>query len=133
MKSRHCLIPADGYFEWEKVGKNKVPHYFQLKDQPIFAFAGIWERWNKAEPAVESCTILTTSPNELQGKYHNRMPVILSPNDYSAWLDPANDPAAYLFAPFPSEEMIEMAVNPIVNNLRNQGPECIEAVPTLFS
>ena len=130
MKSRHCLVLPDGYYEWETIGKKKFPHLFQLRDQPVFGFAGLWERWDKAEPAVESCTILTTRANELQGKYHDRMPVILSPSDFGAWLDPENkDQAslAYLFEPYPADEMTDTMVNPYVNKAGNEGPECIEA------
>ena len=129
MKHRHCLVLADGYYEWEKVGKQKMPHYFQLRNQPVFGFAGLWERWEKAKPAVESCTILTTRADKIQGEYHDRMPVILSPNDFNAWLDPANtDPASlkYLFEPYPDAEMTDTAVNPFVNKAGNAGPECIE-------
>jgi putative SOS response-associated peptidase YedK len=130
IKSRRCLVVADGYYEWETIKKKKFPHYFQLRDQPVFGFAGLWERWDKSEPAVESCTILTTRANELQGKYHDRMPVILSPNDFSAWLDPENkDPASlhYLYEPYPPDEMTDTAVNPYVNKAGNEGLECIEA------
>ena len=79
---------------------------------------------------MESCTILTTRANELQGKYHDRMPVILSPNDFDAWLDPENkDPASlhYLCEPYPSDEKTDTMVNPVVNKAGNEGPECIEA------
>ena len=129
MKSRRCLILADGWYEWEEVNKKKVPHYFQLSDQPVFAFAGLWERWNKAEPALESCTILTTRANEALEPYHDRMPVILSPNDYSAWLDPANNDCEalrYLFDPYPASEIIDRPANPYVNKSGNEGPQCLE-------
>ena len=76
-KSRHCLIPADGFYDWEEIDRVKYPHYSQLIDQPMFAFAGLWERWDKGEGGpIESCTILTTSANELVKPYHDRMPVI---------------------------------------------------------
>jgi putative SOS response-associated peptidase YedK len=88
MKNRHCLILADGFYDWKEIDKKKYPHYFQLRDQSVFAFAGLWERWSKGDPPLESCTILTTRPNELLQKIdHDRMPVILSPNDYENWLD----------------------------------------------
>jgi putative SOS response-associated peptidase YedK len=80
MKHRHCLVLADGYYEWATVGKKKFPHLFQLRDQPVFGLAGLWERWDKGEgEPIESCTILTTSANELVKPFHDRMPVILSP------------------------------------------------------
>ena len=131
MKKRRCLILADGFYEWEKIGKAKQPHWFRMANEQPFAFAGLWERWGKVDPPLDSCTILTTSANELVGKYHNRMPVILSPNDYGAWLDPANqdsDSLRYLFEPFPASELIDTKVNPIVNNARSDTPDCIEPI-----
>ena len=99
-------------------------------EQP-FAFAGLWERWGKVDPPLDTCTILTTSANELVGKYHNRMPVILSPKDYGAWLDPAiqdSESLRYLFEPFPASELTDTKVNPVVNNARSDTPECIEPI-----
>jgi putative SOS response-associated peptidase YedK len=133
MKIRHCLIPADGFYEWEEINKKKYPHYFQLRHQPIFAFAGLWERWDKGQPPLESCTILTTRPNELLQKIeHDRMPVILSPNDYAAWLDPTNnapESLRYLFEPWPASEMTERPANTYVNKVGNEGPECLTIAP----
>ena len=129
MKSRHCLIPADGFYEFEEINKKKYPHYFQLRDQPVFAFAGLWELWNKGDPPLESCTILTTRPNETLKKIgHDRCPVILSPNDYSVWLDPKNtDPESlrYLFEPYPDDQMIDTKKNTYLNKVGNEGPECL--------
>jgi putative SOS response-associated peptidase YedK len=131
MKSRRCLIPADGFFEWKKEGKKKLPIYFRRQDDQPFAFAGLWERWSKAGDPVESCTILTTSANELVQPYHVRMPVILSQRDYTAWLDPQTTDAAklsYLFEPCRVDELTAYPVNPVVNNARHEGADCIEAV-----
>lgn len=95
MKTRRCLIPAASFFEWEKIGKAKRPYYFTSADDNPFAFAGLWERWSKGDgEPIESCTILTTAANELVKPYHDRMPVILSPGDYDAWLDPATTDGA---------------------------------------
>jgi putative SOS response-associated peptidase YedK len=131
IKNKRCLIPADGFYEWEKIGKAKQPHYFGLKDFAPFMFAGLWQSW-KGEPGViESCCILTTHANELVGKIHDRMPVILSPVDYAVWLDPQQqDPAAltYLYEPFPAADMESYPVDPKVNNARNQGPELVEPI-----
>ncbi len=128
-KSRHCLIPADGFYDWEEIDRVKYPHYFQLIDQPVFAFAGLWERWSKGDPPLETCTILTTRPNALLEKIgHDRSPVILSPGDYGAWLDPTNtDPESlrYLFEPFPAAEMKERETNRYVNKVGNEGPQCL--------
>ena len=89
MRRRRCLIPADGFYEWKRAGKEKIPYCFTLADDAVFAFAGLWERWkNPQGETVESCTILTTTPNELVRDVHDRMPVILAPDAYELWLDP---------------------------------------------
>jgi putative SOS response-associated peptidase YedK len=131
IKKRRCLIPADGFYEWQKTGGKKVksdaPWLFEVGGGKPFAFAGIWERWGE----LESCAILTTGPNELMAPIHNRLPVILSPADYDAWVDPAmNDPAklAYLYEPFPASEMTMVRVSNYVNKVANQGPECVEPI-----
>jgi putative SOS response-associated peptidase YedK len=123
-KTRRCLIPADGFYEWKKTGGKKQPYHFRLANGQPFAFAGLWEKWQ----AIESCTILTTEANELAAQMHDRMPVILSPNDYAEWLDPQAKDSGMLLTPFPASEMSAIPVNPIVNNARNEGPECIEPV-----
>src|SRR5882672_3924978 len=75
---RRCLIPADGFYEWKRLGKAKQPYYFQLKDGAAFAFAGIWDQWQGDSRLIVSCAIITTTPNELLASVHDRMPVILS-------------------------------------------------------
>jgi hypothetical protein len=93
-KSRRCLVVADGYYEWQKLdAKKKQPFYIHMKRGKLFAFAGLWDRWTPpAGEAVESCIILTTDANELNRPIHNRMPVMVDPNDYKQWLDPAESP-----------------------------------------
>ena len=89
LKSRRCLIPADGFYEWQKTTAAKQPFCFEVKDGELFAFAGIWDRWKDPSGQwVKSCSILTTTPNAVTSPVHDRMPVILSPNDYDLWLDP---------------------------------------------
>jgi putative SOS response-associated peptidase YedK len=88
-RQRHCLIPADAFYEWKAEGKTKTPYCFTMTDDSLFAFAGLWERWKGLDGTqVESCTILTTEPNALCAEVHNRMPVILPPTAYNLWLDP---------------------------------------------
>jgi putative SOS response-associated peptidase YedK len=138
-KSRRCLILADGYFEWIKDGKQKLPIYYRRRDDQPFAFAGLWETWQGpdrsfAEP-WQTGTILTTAANELAAPVHDRMPAILQPADYNRWLDPANtnrDELLSLLQPFPADAFQATRVNPIVNSPRNQGPECIAEVKELF-
>jgi putative SOS response-associated peptidase YedK len=132
-KRRRCLIPADGFYEWQQTGaKAKQPFYIRLaKDRP-FAFAGLWERWEGADStAVESCTIITTDANELLRPLHDRMPVILPEQEYDRWLDPPLDDPVKLQAllkPDPAEEMTAYPVSTFVNSPRNESPRCIEAV-----
>jgi putative SOS response-associated peptidase YedK len=133
LSKRRCLIPADGFYEWQKgEAKTKQPFYIQLTKGRLFAFAGLWECWKGADSsAVESCTIVTTTANSRLAELHERMPVILHEEDYDRWLDAkANDPAALqaLLVPYPSEEIAFRPVNPFVNSARNDGPSCIETV-----
>jgi putative SOS response-associated peptidase YedK len=130
-KRRRCLVVADGYYEWRAIGKKKQPYYHRLTDERPFAFAGLWERWEKGEKPVESCTILTTDANSLASAVHDRMPVILPHAGYKAWLDPEIEDVAALqglLCPYPAKEMTAYPVNPIVNKAGNEGPECIAAV-----
>jgi putative SOS response-associated peptidase YedK len=133
-KRRRCLVVADGFYEWKKTGgKTKQPFYIRMKDNRPFGFAGLWERWGE----LESCTILTTCPNELCASVHDRMPVILSPNDYDQWLDPKVTDAPQLqllLDPYPSDEMTADPISTHVNNVRNIDEKCIEPLvqPEMF-
>ena len=126
---RRCLIPADGFFEWQKQPGGKQPHFIALQGQALFAFAGLWEhREGPDGSALDSCAILTTEPNALCATIHNRMPVILPAEAYDPWLDPANQNAAELqplLGPFPPEQMTAFAVSRHVNSPRNDDPTCI--------
>src|SRR4051812_15786822 len=90
MKRRRCLIPADGFYEWQgrADNKRKQPHLIRMKDDRPFGFAGLWDTWRRGDEPLETFTILTTSPNELVANIHNRMPVIVAPQDFDRWLDP---------------------------------------------
>jgi len=129
-RNRRCILPADGFFEWTGVAKSRRAHYFTRADGAPFAFAGLWERWLGPDGSeLDSCTILTTGPNELLARFHDRMPAILPREWIDAWLDPAlRDPARLsgLIAPYPAEAMHERAVGPTVNSAKNEGPACIE-------
>jgi putative SOS response-associated peptidase YedK len=127
-RRRRCLIFADGFYEWAKAGKKRLPHHFTLRDGEIYALAGLWEPPNKDCPKI-SCTVLTTDANSLVAPLHDRMPVILDRKDYELWLDPTVEDAAALkrlLIPFPAERMVEREVSTWVNNSRNEGPECME-------
>jgi putative SOS response-associated peptidase YedK len=131
-KCRRCLVLADGFYEWQKTdGKTKQPYRFTMADGAPFAFAGLWERWK--EPAssetVRSFTIITTMPNTLCAPVHNRMPVILDPEDYPAWLGetPATgDALRALLHPFPAERMAAHTIGPAISNVRNDNSALIE-------
>lgn len=132
-RRRRCLIPADGYYEWKKIGKAKQPYRIRLQDESPFAMAGLWERWD--DPAtgqtVESSTILTTEANPLTADVHDRMPVILKPGDYELWLSPDLADARGLLPllrPYPVESMAMDRVSTVVNSPRNENAECIVPV-----
>ncbi len=122
-KSRRCLIPADGFYEWTGPKGNKQPYRIVVNDGALFAFAGLWESWDKEGEVVESCTIITGEPNAVAKPIHNRMPVILAPDNYDTWLG-GDD--GELLRPYPPETMTAYKVNRVVSNARNDVPECIE-------
>jgi putative SOS response-associated peptidase YedK len=128
MKSRRCLIPADGFYEWQNNGKKKQPYCFEIEDGNLFAFAGIWDRWKKpAGEIVETCSILTTTANALTASVHDRMPVILNPDDYDLWLDPGMknvNVVTELLRPFDARLMRSFPVSDKVNRVINDDVEC---------
>jgi len=127
-RARRCLVPADGFFEWAKGPKGKQPYYFRLREQDLFGMAGLWDRWMDAEgQAVDSFTVLTTAANEAVGKFHDRMPVIVRPEEYGLWLDPeANGEAALKAAgPVRAEAMESWPVSTVVNRPERDVPECV--------
>jgi putative SOS response-associated peptidase YedK len=131
IKKRRCLVLADGYYEWKKVGKAKQPYYFHMRDGRPFAFAGIWECWKGEDEPLETCALLTTEPNELARTVHDRMPVILPIGSCDAWLDSRNEDAAALqglLGPYPAADMACHAVTPLMGNVRHNGPDCIEPI-----
>jgi putative SOS response-associated peptidase YedK len=129
-RRRRCLVPMSGFYEWQKTGARKVPHFVRLLNTDMFAAAGLYEYWPGKDGAapIESYTILTTSPNELMRAVHDRMPVILHERDYEAWLDPKNEKLealSGLLTPFPAEEMRAYPISTRVNNTRNDAPDLI--------
>lgn len=134
-KRRRCLIVADGFYEWQKLGSKKQPYYFQLADHQIFGFAGLWEHWHSPEgDEIQSCTILTTAANELMRSVHDRMPVILHPQDYDLWLDPTiqtDERLNFLLRPYPDDQMCAYPVSTKVNSPQNDSPECIVPLETV--
>ena len=132
-KSRRCLVPADAFYEWQKIdAKTKQPYAIAMKDGSPYGFAGLWERWKDpgADRPLETFTILTCDPNPLMEKLHNRMPVIIPEKDYDRWLAPA-DPDRLpldLLRPFPEEQMTAWKVDRKVGNVRNDTADCVDAL-----
>jgi putative SOS response-associated peptidase YedK len=130
-RRRRCLIPADGFYEWRKAGSHKQPYCIAPADGAPLAFAGLWERWERDGQVVESCTILVTAANAVIASIHDRMPVILAPQDEARWLDPAvTDPAVLqpLLLPCPPQRLRIWPVGTAVNNTRQDGPGLMAAV-----
>jgi len=118
--TKRCLIPADGFYEWRKMGSVKQPYCFEVGEGGLFALAGLWDQWKSPEGhIIESCTILTTTPNSLVADMHNRMPVIVTPDKYDLWLDPdVNDFDAIrdILKPYDAAQMRRYPVSRKLNN-----------------
>jgi len=130
-KRRRCLVAADGFYEWKHAGKTKEPFLVQLQEESVFGFAGLWEAWSSPDGnLVESCTIITTSANELIREIHDRMPVILHPDHYNPWLQDssAEKTLQQLLIPFPAAEMKMSRVSPEINNPKNDTPACMRPI-----
>jgi putative SOS response-associated peptidase YedK len=133
VRKRRCLIPADGFYEWKRLdSKTKQPFSFMLADKSVFAFAGLWDRWRDPQGAtVVTCSILTTAPNALTVDVHDRMPVILRPDDYDIWLDPGmtrTDDIVSMLKPYAPDEMKRFPVSGRVNSVDNDDVLCSEPV-----
>ena len=126
VKYRRCLLPTDGFYEWKAISgqKRKQPYYIRMVDRRPFAFAGLWEHWEGPDgAAIDSCTILTTEPNEMMADIHDRMPVILDPKDFAQWLDPEVKTADVLHPPlrsYPAGGMTAYPVSTMVNRPSNE-------------
>lgn len=126
-RERRCLIPADGFYEWRRTGDGKQPYHIRLREGRPFAFAGLWERWGD----LRTCAILTTAANDAVAEVHERMPVILPPEDYDLWLDPETRDTEYLLPlmrPFEAGEMEVYPVSRFVNRPTNDDERCVERV-----
>jgi putative SOS response-associated peptidase YedK len=117
---RRCLIAADGFYEWEKIGKISQPYYFQMKDEAPFAFAGIWDKWGDSKGSITSCAIITTTANELLAEIHTRMPVILRGESFDLWLSDQSRASDLkdLLVPFPADLMRSHPVGYEVNDTK---------------
>jgi putative SOS response-associated peptidase YedK len=129
-RNHRCLMLADGFYEWQKGADGKQPYYIRMEDGSPFAFAGLWESWQDGKE-IRSATIITTDANDVVAPIHNRMPVILHPEDYELWLDPDFDerePLTTLLKPYPTETMEAYPVSRRVNSPSNDEPSVIESV-----
>ncbi|HXH61766.1 MAG TPA: SOS response-associated peptidase [Fimbriimonadaceae bacterium] len=127
-KRRRCLLPADGFYEWKGEKGHKQPYFIHLRSKQTFALAGLWEEWETIDGALATCTIVTTDANEMVSDLHTRMPVLIPPDDFDAWLDPKADGPVALLAPYPSDEMEMHPVAKAVSNPRFKSPEAVEPV-----
>jgi putative SOS response-associated peptidase YedK len=132
VKSRRCLVPNNGFFEWKREGKSKIPYWIKPTDTDVSFFAGIWDRWegeHKGEPvSFISFAIVTCEPNSLVAPLHDRMPAILRPEDYQSWVFDERDVALKAIGPYPAQVMSAQQLGTAINNSRNEGPELLEAV-----
>jgi putative SOS response-associated peptidase YedK len=131
-RRKRCLIPADGFYEWQATGGPKQPFFFHRRDGHPLAMAGLWDRWDKGDhPPLETFTILTTSANEVVAPVHKRMPVILEEPVFDRWLDPEREhieSLSELLVPAPPEILVTFPVSTYVNNPANEGPQCVEPI-----
>lgn len=130
LRSRRCLIPISGFYEWQQLEDRKQPWYIHMKAEPLFMLAGLWERWVPPDgDPIETYTIITTTANELLARFHERMPVILPPVHHDRWLDPAENDVAFLqslLVPYSTDEMEAYEVRTLVNRASVDEPACIE-------
>ena len=124
---QRCVVPATGFYEWEKQGRERLPWLFQRRDGEPLAFAGLWDRWQDPidDSVIESVTVVTTTPNEMLSRIHDRMPVLLDEDSAPAWLDADNASAVGLIKPYPATAMTETALDTYVNSSKHDDPRCL--------
>lgn len=129
LRSHRCLVPASGFYEWKREGTSKQPYFIHLKDEPLFAFAGLYDRWRDPQGQdVWSYTIITTAANAITAPVHDRMPVILRREDEDKWLSPDNTEPEHLLPllrPYPADAMEAYPVSSAVNSPRNDAPDLV--------
>jgi putative SOS response-associated peptidase YedK len=143
LKSRRCLVPADGFYEWATTARAKQPYCFEVNAGELFAFGGLWDQWrDPTGKTIESCSVLTTTPNAVASSVHDRMPVILGPECYEFWLDPGMkkvSAVSEMLRPYDAQQMRCYPVSTRINRVANDDEECSRPVEpaqtqgTLFS
>ena len=132
LKGSRCIVPADGFYEWRDAGKRKVPYFIRREDGKPFGMASLYDEWKGENERILSCTIITTDPNDLVGKIHDRMPAILEPGDHDRWLDPDLgdvEEIKSMLSPIGSEILEAYEVSTMVNDPTKEGPDVIEPAP----
>ncbi len=127
-RHRRCLVAADGFYEWKRLERTKQPYYIRLKDGQPFAFAGLWERWERDGQVIESCAVIVTEANDLMKNIHDRMPVILPSAAYETWMHAAEPDTEHLLTilrPYPATEMEAYPVCTLVNSPKNNRTDLI--------
>jgi putative SOS response-associated peptidase YedK len=136
-QSQRCIVPANGFYEWQKAGSSKIPHFITSASSPLMHFAGLYEQWKGPDgEIVNSYTIITTEANKPVSELHDRMPAMLLPGEFETWLDPENRDTAVLqelLRPWPDDDIRLYRVSTDVNNVRNNGEHLIEPHKDLFS
>jgi putative SOS response-associated peptidase YedK len=128
-KHRRCLIPADGFYEWKMVDGRKVPHHIRMRDNDVFALAGLWDRWEGDGGSLDSCSIIVMPANETMKSLHERMPAIIAPAHFNLWLDRRVTDKAELMGyhnSVPSGRLVTYPISPWVNSPRHDDERCIE-------
>ena len=126
-RDRRCLVVATSFYEWQKRGAGKQPYAVGLADGSPLAFAGVWDRWTDRDTGevVDSCAVVTTEPNSLMAEIHDRMPVVVGPDEREVWLHGSPDQAHHVLRPYDPDAMRAWAVDAAVGDVRNDGPECV--------
>ena len=128
-RHKRCLIPADGFYEWQKTGDKKIPHYIRMQDESVFAFAGLWEHWEGEQEAFDSCAIITLPASGVMSTIHTRMPAIITAADYDAWLDTGVTDKTDIMPQLASTlsgQLQAYAVSSYVNSPKNTDARCLE-------
>lgn len=129
LRRHRCLVATDGFYEWQQLESGKQPWCIRARDNGVFAFGGLYSSWTGEDGELVTFTILTTTPNEVLAPIHDRMPVIIDPSNYEAWLDPGNEDLQALqpmFQPFPAEALHAVPISRHVNRPANDDPACLE-------
>ena len=126
-KTRRCIVPASGYFEWTGPKNDRQPHYFTRGDGQLIALAGLWDCWRSKDKSEtkESFTIVTTEPSKFAAQFHNRMPLVLEPDAWDLWMNGDPEAAAALMRPANEDVLAERSVSKAVGNVKNNGPELL--------